>query len=100
MTENFSNDNGAPGPRPRLPEPDAYGQAALLLVESVLHGLIEKSVYSVAKAVELVDIAAEVKQDIGADLGDSPPTLKRSLALLAAISNSLQNDEGIKVAMD
>ncbi len=100
MTEGFSNDNGAPEIRPRVPEPDAYVQAALLLVESVLHGLIEKSVFSVAKAVELVDIAAEVKQDIGADLGDSAPTLQRSLGLLAAISNSLQSDGGIQVATD
>ncbi len=94
MTEAFSNDNSSPRAGPSGREPDAYGQAALLLVESVLHGLIEQQVFSVAKAVELIDIASEVKGDIGTDLGDSAPTLQRSLTLLAAISNSLQNDKG------
>lgn len=92
MTENFSNDNGVRAAA--TAEPDAYGQAALLLIESVLHGLVEASVFSVAKAVELVDIAAEVKDDIGAELGDSPATLRRSLTLLGAISTSLQSGDG------
>lgn len=92
MTDAFSNDNSAPAATPSGREPDPYGQAALLLVESVLHGLIEQSVFTVAKAVELVNIAAEVKSDIGADLGDSAPTLQKSLTLLAAISGSLRSD--------
>lgn len=91
MTDSFSNDNQASVAAVER-GPDAYGQAALFLVESVLHGLIEQSVFSVAKAVELVNIAAEVKSDVGADLGDSPATLRRSLALLEAISSSLQNE--------
>lgn len=93
MTDTFSNDNGAYDVRPSGREPDAYGQAALLLVESMLHGLVEQSVFTVAKAVDLVDIAADVKADIGAELGDSAPTQQRSLALLAAISSSLQIDK-------
>ena len=93
MTEAFSNDNNSLGEGSGDREPDPYGQAALLLVESVLHGLIEHQVFSVAKAAELVDIAFEVKDDIGTDLGDSVPTLQRSLTLLAAISNSLRSDK-------
>lgn len=41
-----------------LPEPDAHGQAEMLLVESLIHGLIARSVISVADAVEIVEIAA------------------------------------------
>ena len=96
MTETFSNDNRSPGAGPAEREPDAHGQAALLLVESILHGLIEQEVFSVAKAVELVDIAAEVKRDIGADLGDSAPMLRRSLTLLAAIGNSPRSDKAME----
>lgn len=90
MIENFSNDNGFPRSAP-IAESDACGHAALLLVESVLHGLIEQQVFTAEKAIELVDLAAEVKHDIGTDLGEAPPTLQRSLTLLAAISASLQH---------
>ncbi len=72
--------------------PDAHGQAAMLLVESLIHGLIARDVLTVADAVEVVDVAAEVKADIAGDLGDSPANLRRSLGLLKAISASLNRD--------
>lgn len=72
--------------------PDAHGQAAMLLVESLIHGLIEGKVLSVDKAIEIVDVAAEVKTEIAAELGDSPATLRASLTLLRAISRSLEHD--------
>ena len=74
------------------PEPDAHGQAAMLLIESLIFGLIERSAMSVADAIDVVDAAAEVKVEIGADLGDSPETMARSLHLLAAIGHSLRMD--------
>ncbi|TRW14239.1 hypothetical protein [Glacieibacterium frigidum] len=92
MTDAFSNDNGTPRAANDAREPDAYGQAALFLVESVLHGLIERSVFSIEEAIQLVDIAVEVKSDLAGDLGDSPETLAKSLALLSSISSSLRND--------
>ena len=73
-------------------EPDAHGQAALLLIESLLHNLIEKNIIDVADAVEIVGIATEVKLDTGRSLGDSPVTLQKSVALLRAISDSLKPD--------
>ena len=90
MTE-FSNDNSAPSAAMDGREQDAYGHAALLLVESVLHGLIEQSVFSVEKAVDLIDTAASVKSEIAAENGDPPPMVHRSLRLLEAISTSLQS---------
>lgn len=71
---------------------DAHGQAALLLVESLIHGLIARSALTVADAVEIIQIAAEVKQDVGASWGDSPDTLGKSLHLLNSISTSLMQD--------
>ncbi|MFC3711673.1 hypothetical protein ACFOMD_03770 [Sphingoaurantiacus capsulatus] len=72
--------------------PDAHGQAALFLVESLIHGLVARSVLSVADALEIVDIASEVKEEIGPELGDTPAELAKSLALLAAIERSLAID--------
>lgn len=73
-------------------EPDAHGRAALLLVESLIHALIEKSVLTVGEAVEVLEIAVEVNTEIAADQeGTSAMTLK-SLHLLEVIGRSLRTD--------
>ncbi len=66
----------------------------MLLVESLIHGLIAKSVIDVPEALDIVNTAAEVKEDIAASLsrGQSAATLQKSLALLEAISSSLKCD--------
>lgn len=74
--------------------PGPYGQAALLLVESLIHGLVARSVITVADAVEIVEIAAEVKSDIANDMGDSPAALRKSLGLLETMAQSLRSDAG------
>lgn len=89
MPSDSSNDNAD---RHASHGPDAHGEAAMLLVESLVHGLIARDVISVADAVEIVDVAAEVKADVGRELGDSPTDLRRSLSLLNAISSSLRRD--------
>lgn len=92
MAEHTSNDNDFAGDHGRLRGPDAHGQAAMLLVESLMHGLIARSIISVADAVEIVGVATEVKEEVAADLGDSPATMEKSLTLLAAIRTSLAID--------
>ena len=89
MQSDASNDNTGMGGAPAF---DPYGQAALLLVESLIHGLIARDVITVADAVEIVDVAAEVKADIAYDSGDSSADLRLSLDLLATISSSLRCD--------
>lgn len=91
MNDETSNDNHLARAM-TLPEPDAYGQAALLLAESLLHGLIARSVITVADAVEIVGVATEVKEEIAFELGDSAATMQKSLGLLNAIRLSLSND--------
>ena len=86
------NDNRGLSPLARPAEPDAHGQAAMLLSESILHGLIARSIISVPEAIEIVEVAAEVKREIAEDLGDSEATMRKSLALLSAIRMSLTND--------
>jgi hypothetical protein len=87
LNDNYS---ARPGTVPR--EPDPYGQAAMLLVESLIHGLLARSLLTVADAVEIVEVAAEVKEEIGPSLGDSPVTLQKSIDLLDSIRRSLEFD--------
>jgi hypothetical protein len=70
---------------------EPYGHAALLLAESLIHGMIANSSLTVAQAIEIVEIAAEVKQDAADDVGDTPAT-RQSLRLLNSISASLKHD--------
>jgi hypothetical protein len=91
MTER-TNDNEAAAAGQRRRDPDPHGQAAMLLVESLIHGLVSSSVISVEEAVEIVDTAAEVKIEIANDLGEAPETLQSSLTMLESISASLRQD--------
>lgn len=91
MTE-LTNDNHASPTETGRPDPDAHGQAAMLLVESLIHGLVSRSVISTQDAVDIVDTAAEVKAEMAIDIGEAPETLLRSLSLIESIGNSLQQD--------
>jgi hypothetical protein len=75
-----------------FPEPDAHGQAALLLAESMLHMLVERSIISVADAVAVVQTAAEVKVQVAAELGESKERMQASIDLLFRISDSFATD--------
>lgn len=92
MTDLTSNDNQPARARGDQRTPDAMGQAAILLVESMLHGLIARNVITVADAVEMVEIAVEVKEECAAELGDTEAVMERSLALLGSIHASLSGD--------
>ena len=92
MAEHTFNDNDVARDDGRLRGPDAHGQAAILLVESLLHGLVARSVISVADAVEIISVASEVKEAVAADMGDSPATMKKALTVLGAIRASLAMD--------
>ncbi|GAA4023372.1 hypothetical protein GCM10022280_25120 [Sphingomonas swuensis] len=83
------NDN-ADGSRP--PNADAHGRAALLLVESLLHGLIARNVIAIADAVEIVAVAAEVAEESAHDRGADPESLAGPIVLLEAIGTSLAID--------
>ena len=82
----------SPGAGRTLHEPDAHGQAALLLAESTLHMLVERSVISVADAVAVVQTAAEVKVQVAAEIGESKERMQASIDLLFRISDSFATD--------
>ena len=71
---------------------DENGQAAILLVESLIHGLIEKSVLSVTDAIEIIDAAANVSRDLAVDAPNGPVNVRTSSTLLDAMSRSLSRD--------
>lgn len=64
----------------------------MLLAESLIHGLIARSVLSIADAIEIVGIAAEVLEETSIEKGDTADTLAKSLAILDAIRASLSID--------
>lgn len=74
------------------PGPDAHGQAAMLLIESLIHTLIERKLITAADAMEIVGTAIEVKVDGAGDNNDSSASHARSLELLDAIGSSLSRD--------
>jgi hypothetical protein len=85
----------AKGLVPTMPsriEPDAHGQAALLLTESLIHMLVDHRILSLDQAVEVIQIAAEVKTEVAAAAGESAARMNESLALLAKMSSSFESD--------
>jgi hypothetical protein len=70
------------------PEPDAHGQAALLLAESILHGLVEAEALSRAAALSVIATACEVKFQVAQQAGESNRRMTESLELLHLISKS------------
>ncbi len=73
-------------------EPDAHGQAALLLTESLLHMLVENKVLTNNQAIEVVRIAAEVKVEVAVAAGESDGRMRESLELLSRMESSFKAD--------
>ena len=68
--------------------PDPHGQAALLLVESLVHALIDNCVMTVRDAVTTVEIARDAQ--VGLAEADRSPAA--TTQLLEAVLHSLQHD--------
>ena len=71
-------------------EPDAHGQAALLLAESILHALVESHTLTTVEAVAVVRTAAEVKVEVALESSESKERMIESLNLLSAITKSFE----------
>ncbi len=80
------------GASPAL-EPDAHGQAALMLLESLLHTLLEKRVLTNVEGLQILDTACQLKVEIATADGESKGRIAESLDLLKRISASLDSDE-------
>ena len=71
---------------------DPHGHAALLLVESLIHGLCENSTISADEAVEITERAVNVQSEQAEAADGAGAPLWRSHALLSAIASSLKID--------
>ncbi len=87
-----SNDNDNTLPVSSAQDSDAHGRAAMLLVESLIHGLIARSVISAKDAAEIVEVAQDIDTEIAAEQEGPPSTTRKSQTLLAAIRASLDFD--------
>ncbi len=81
------NDTAPQGPLP--PAADPHGHAALLLVESLIHGLLDRAVITREDAIEIVEIANDVQVEIAEASDGASGPMWRSHTLLSAIGQSL-----------
>jgi hypothetical protein len=73
-------------------EPDAHGQAALLLAESILHALVETRTLTLNMALSAIQTTCEVKREVAELSGESNGRMNESLDLLKAIASSFAVD--------
>ncbi len=78
-----------------LPVPslrEAQGQAAVLLVESLIHCLIERKILTVDDALDVIGTAMEVQKEVAEAADGAGERMWQSYSLLAAMSTSLKHD--------
>ena len=73
-------------------EPDAHGQAALILAESILHALVETKILTTQQALDVVHSAEEIKAEVAALSSESNTRMHESLELLKRIGYSIEKD--------
>ena len=88
----IANQNDIPDARRPVPVMDAHGQAALMLVESLLHALMEAGTFTVEQALSVVSTAQEIKVELAHLAGESPDRLQASLDLLTKIASSVRQE--------
>ena len=87
-----ANDNLPAHLPPPIGEPDAHGQAALILAEATLHALIDMKTMTREEALDIVHSAEEIKAEVAAMSGESETRMRESLELLKRIGISLDKD--------
>jgi hypothetical protein len=86
------NDNPAVRLPPSAGEPDAHGQAALILAEAMLHALVDMKTMTTQQALDIVSSAEEIKTEVAALSGESETRMHESLELLKRIGISIERD--------
>lgn len=74
------------------PFADPHGHAALVLVETLLHGLIGRSVLTTRDAVEILEGAKEVQAEIAEAADGAGAGMWRSHTLIKVMTDSLRHD--------
>lgn len=89
-----TNDNGLASDGLPSDMPDAAGQAALVLVESLIHGLIQRSMLTVSDSIEIIETAIDVQADVAEAADGAGAKMWRSHAMLSSMATSLRYDIG------
>jgi hypothetical protein len=76
------------------PLPDAQGQAALLLIESLIHSLLDNGALTKDQALEAIDSATAVKEESAGTRKEAERTLRKSLGLLTSMRLSIDAHSG------
>lgn len=76
------------------PGSNAQGQAALLLIESLIHSLLDNGALTKSQALEAIRSALEVKEESVDDHKEPRAVLKKSLRLLTDLENSIEAHSG------
>lgn len=76
----------------RYSEPDPHGEAAMVLVETLIHALIAKGCLTTLDAIEIIVDAADVQAEIDADRAQISDGRLQAAALLRTLSVSLSHD--------
>lgn len=71
--------------------PQSRGEAALLLIESLIHALVDKGVLTLREAVELVEIAGDVELEVAASKDSGKPPREQP-SFLEPLARSLRGD--------
>ena len=73
-------------------DPDAHGRAALLLVESLIHGLTARGVLTVAEAVAIMELALDTQTAIVDETAAPSPSMRKATTLLTSLVQSMRVD--------
>lgn len=76
------------------PQGEAQAQAALLLIESLIHSLLDNGALTKAQAMEAIDSAAEVKAESASEEKEPERVLRKSLSLLKSMRESISSHGG------
>ncbi|WP_129586265.1 hypothetical protein [Sphingomonas montana] len=88
MTNANDGENSSTTPFPV----QACDRAALILAESLLRGLLERSVLTLGEAIEIVDTAIEIHAEVVEEADRRDETVQDSHTMLTAIGASLRVD--------
>ena len=85
-----------PGDRPPHTDQgvEPQGKAALLLVESLIHILVQRGVISLSDAVEVADVAADVASDHDCPTHGQPATEGYLRAIASNLRSNLSSQTG------
>lgn len=72
--------NGDEPPPRHYPTEDANIRTTLMLVESLIHALIEKGIFTLDEAVEMLETVADLEEEMVVDPGKAPLSLVAPLA--------------------